>query len=490
MSDKPEEELSAILYTDGGYRMQFRSGGWGVHGYTYLDKPPTQGTGNPKCHPTAQGYAEDKTKGKAVTLTSYINGCGGVPDAISNNHTELQATIKGLQWVEEKKYKQSQLFTDSRYVVDGLTKWVDKWQRLGWKNSEGNPIANQDLWKEAVALMEKITFNKQEVNIQWIKGHNGNFGNEMADLYASRGNVLGRKGHGEAFMREDQAQGFWSKKCEFNRLIGSGRWYFQTTDYDFMTQDGKTIYYVGDPGDDDDPGKRNSDNSMAVLYLNEPDPVLEKIRLQAIELDVRKSGSVMVGRLDTILTPNFYNEVLEHDCLFLDYGGRLKNLVTAKKKVVVEEKAPAGLAYIAIGVLNLLQGKLDAFLEKKPGLWVTDITDLLYDVEEKKTGHVKKLKKEITQSTKYLDVQARYSTKFVKDITGEDDPSVKTTKIRLIMGRDLPKRNSLSNVATAEPKLSLVTWRESDEVIRFATVLETNAGVGIWSGVDANYLLV
>lgn len=490
MSDTQKKK--AILYTDGGYRQQYTSGGWGVHGYTYTDAVPDKGTGNPKCIPTAEGYAQDKGAAKLVTIENYIDGVGGVPNAISNNHTELQATVKGLEWIVENGIHHTKVFTDSRYVVDGLTKWVSKWERNNWTNSQGNPVTSKDLWLTAKGLMEKANGNGQQVQIQWIKGHDGHFGNEMADQYASRGNVLGRKGMDFSFMLESPPAGYWNKKNEYSRLLSSGRWYFQTTDEEFKTKDGKTIYYIGEHGESEDEthGKRVSDNSNTVLYLNEPDPVLEQLRQQAMELDVRKFGSVMIGRLDTILSPNVYSEIMEHGTKFVDFGRDRKDMSTAKRRPVVKEQNPPGLSYIGIDVLSNLQGLLDSYLERKPGIWITDITDLIYDVEVKKNGVTRKVKKEISSSTKHLDVAVRYSTKKVSEVTGEDDPSVKEKKVRLIFGIDLAKRNTLSNIANDDVKVSVITWRESDAVIRYATIIETSAGTGIWAGTDSNYLMV
>ena len=492
MSDQPTN-LKAILYTDGGYRQQYQSGGWGVHGYTYTEAKPDKGTGNPKAVPTSNGYAGEKTKGEPVTINSYIDGVGGMWGQISNNTTELQATIKGIEHVLEKGYEHTRLYTDSQYVVNGMTKWIYKWEKVGWVNQEGRPIANKDLWLTGKALMERAKLQGVSVELNWIKGHAGHFGNEMADQYASRGNVLGRKNSDFTFMLERPAAGYWNKKGDFNRLLSSGRWYFQTTDYDILTKDGETIYYLGEHTTNDGDeliGKRVSDNAMCVLYLKEPDPVMEMLRKQAMDLDAKKFGSVMIGRMDVILNPVFYADTLEHGTQFLDTGDVRKDILTAKRRPIAKEQSPPGLVYNAVDCFNSLQRKLDSFKAGEKGIWVTEITDLLYDVEEKKSGVTRKVKKELVQSTKYLDIPVRYSTKKVVEISGEDDPDVKIKKVRFILGMDLAKRNTLSHIAGDVIRVVAITWRESETVIRYATVIETSSGQGIWAGIDSNFLMV
>jgi ribonuclease HI len=75
-----------------------------------------------------------------------------------------------------------QLYTDSKYVLDGITKWVPGWQRNGWKTSSKQPVKNVDLWQRLVAAMAR-----HEVSWHWVKGHNGDPGNERADELARLG---------------------------------------------------------------------------------------------------------------------------------------------------------------------------------------------------------------------------------------------------------------------------------------------------------------
>jgi ribonuclease HI len=97
----------------------------------------------------------------------------------TNNRMELMAAIEGLKAL--KKPCRVKLSTDSRYVMDGLTKWIKGWQRNGWKTADKKPVKNQDLWQELDALAQK-----HELEWHWVKGHSGNAGNERVDALANR----------------------------------------------------------------------------------------------------------------------------------------------------------------------------------------------------------------------------------------------------------------------------------------------------------------
>jgi len=102
---------------------------------------------------------------------------GGEP-ATTNNRMELMAAIEGLRAL--KRPCRVTLSTDSRYVMDGLTKWIHGWQKNGWRTADKKPVKNADLWQ---ALLEAA--RPHRINWQWVKGHAGHPDNERADKLAS-----------------------------------------------------------------------------------------------------------------------------------------------------------------------------------------------------------------------------------------------------------------------------------------------------------------
>lgn len=101
---------------------------------------------------------------------------GGEKDT-TNNRMELTATIEALNALKEKS--DVDLYTDSTYVKDGITKWIFNWKKNGWKTAAKKPVKNVQLWQE----LDKAIIS-HEINWKWVKGHSGNEGNERADSLA------------------------------------------------------------------------------------------------------------------------------------------------------------------------------------------------------------------------------------------------------------------------------------------------------------------
>ena len=135
-----------IMYTDGACRGNPGPGGWGAF-ITY------------------EGASKEIF--------------GGKPDA-TNNQMELSAAIEGM--VALKEPCQIDLFTDSKYVMDGITQWIHNWKKNNWRTAAKKDVKNKELWQK---LDELINFH--QVQWHWVKGHSGDEGNEMADLLENKG---------------------------------------------------------------------------------------------------------------------------------------------------------------------------------------------------------------------------------------------------------------------------------------------------------------
>ena len=104
---------------------------------------------------------------------------GGEPQT-TNNRMELMAAIKALEALNRPS--RVQLYTDSTYLLNGITKWIAGWERNGWRTSAKRPVKNEDLWRRLIAAK-----NGHEVSWLWVKGHAGEEGNERADALARLG---------------------------------------------------------------------------------------------------------------------------------------------------------------------------------------------------------------------------------------------------------------------------------------------------------------
>jgi len=98
----------------------------------------------------------------------------------TNNRMELLAVIYGLNKIAEAETVQ--VNTDSMYVKNGITSWINKWVENGWKTAAKKDVANKDLWIELQSIVET-----RDVKWNWVRGHSGDAGNERADLLANKG---------------------------------------------------------------------------------------------------------------------------------------------------------------------------------------------------------------------------------------------------------------------------------------------------------------
>tara|TARA_B000000475_G_scaffold184406_1_gene148653 strand:+ start:1296 stop:1730 length:435 start_codon:yes stop_codon:yes gene_type:complete len=135
-----------IIYTDGACRGNPGPGGWGA-----------------------------LIKYDSVEKTIF----GGQANT-TNNQMELSAAIEGLAVLKEPC--NVELFTDSKYVMDGITQWIQNWKKNNWRTAAKKDVKNKELWQKLDKLIAQ-----HQVQWRWVKGHSGDAGNEAADLLANKG---------------------------------------------------------------------------------------------------------------------------------------------------------------------------------------------------------------------------------------------------------------------------------------------------------------
>ena len=150
MSAEQDLSIEVIIYSDGACRGNPGIGGWGA---------------------ILRGQGRYQGRVKKVYGGEYET---------TNNRMELLAAIKALKAL--KRATRVALYTDSRYVQQGITEWIDNWRKRGWKTANKKPIKNQDLWQELDGLN-----SKHAISWNWVKGHAGVEDNEIADQLANQG---------------------------------------------------------------------------------------------------------------------------------------------------------------------------------------------------------------------------------------------------------------------------------------------------------------
>ncbi len=121
----------------------------------------------------------------AVILTpdGRVEELGGAAASTTNNRMELKAAIEALARLEGHRGP-ARVYTDSSYVIGGITSWIAGWKRRGWKRKEGEPVLNRDLWEE---LDARVSRRPRGGALSWlhVRGHAGSPGNERCDAIAA-----------------------------------------------------------------------------------------------------------------------------------------------------------------------------------------------------------------------------------------------------------------------------------------------------------------
>lgn len=477
-----------VLYTDGGCLQDKKIGGWAVHGYLFNEEPAKQGTGCKKAVPARHGYLPGSGKPE-ITVTHYVDAFGTIMEEATNNVAELQAAIEALRIVQQAQLKNAFLLLDSKYVLQGMQDWLPKWMKNNWLSSSGQPVANRGLWEEINHLLTSLKMADVTLQFKWVKGHNDEFGNTIVDRLASLSLRSAVNGRPIREVKIVESKGYWKTSKDHSRFLNLPTWYYGVReDARDQASDGsnRTVYYQGNLTESVEyTGKMISDATFSVVYLKEPDSVLETIRSESYKLAKASFYGLAVGKFPVIFKPAIYGLVQDYGTQFLRYDLSKNRLLTADnaKEVLVEELRPVRRAYHAVDRLQQLETIMNAYISQKEdsGFIFTDITDLLYEVVSGKKSSSIKLRPTITQSSRTLTCEVDCKP------TGQD---VTKATVKLLFVQDLPDRNTLAALSDQEPKVIVATWADSSSVIRFATIVQTTDDIGIWSGVYSNLHLL
>ena len=116
--------------------------------------------------------------GAYIEAENSVEELSGYENSTTNNRMELTAVIKSLEYIQNPV--EINIFTDSKYVMEGINSWIKNWKKNNWKTSNKKPVKNKDLWEK----LDSLIIN-QKIKWTWVKGHNGNIGNEKADFLAT-----------------------------------------------------------------------------------------------------------------------------------------------------------------------------------------------------------------------------------------------------------------------------------------------------------------
>lgn len=529
--------LGAVLYTDGGAINNPGPFGAGVHGYIFEFKHPKKGTGNHKYTLTQHGYLTNEEfvvaaagkNGKKkdlqkeiknipddaspefiqeafelphpyeVTPIRYLDGLQGFSEYGTNNQAELYAAILGISSIFTQKHVQGfeslqylKIISDSEYLVKGFNEYLPTWKEQNYVRKGGKEIANLDLWKRLADIGDQCKESGIQLKIEWIKGHNGFFGNERADHYATIGinlsiqECLVVKSDRHLIML-NEAQGYWKADLErpelfFNRyvLFNTGDW--KEPNHFFTCTTSEPLRFLGN---------KQSDAGFSLIHLT-PDPeespkedsVTEMESINIINEIIDKQCKVVEHvpliaalQLDVIFKPGFINDfrLIGQHAMKVSSDHK-RELLTSDKEALAENVScvinPPYISWRVEDIMDRMVEMLDRKKENDPILVSTDITDLLYDTVEKKvkkeTITVRQLKPKFKVGYLRESVMARYNTM--------ENNSIEESKVTLRLGQDIPDRNTLKRIEESVISVEVLTLALIPNVFCYGVYITTKKG--------------
>lgn len=482
-------ETTLVLYTDGGVRpTNPGDGGWGIHGYLAKEKETKVGAGHPQDAPTFNGYLRKHESrnsknplDKEVDVLCYYDGVGALGNPITNNQAELYAMQKALELTLHVKPKNVVILSDSKYAVKGISEWLPGWIRKKWRKPDGTEYSNKEDWLRLKAIEDKVRETDAVITYRWVNAHKGETGNELADTYATVGVNKSRSGDYASEVSVSQPKGYWKNEVERSPLLDATNFYFVTN----KEAQVKGKYFCGFHGADDDLLAVNSaDSFYSVIELEEPNSLLEDLKTIAIDKVHERTGQsdcFMIGRLNNIFRPDFWDIATKFGKHAVSVphprNHSLISVIDDRTQIITDMRPPLA-AWRALDDMTQLDNVFSRYKANDPTIIKTDITDLLYEkIPVKNKPDKTQLRKEHGMRFVKLNVELTYDL-------GNGELKADVT---LVPGVSLLGRNSLRKLESANPKVTVITWKESDEAYRYATVIESDEGRGIWSNFYSNY---
>lgn len=523
--DAPPMRFGVCLYTDGGGKIETNYGlnnvynaSYGVHAYVYIkDFTVKQGNGVTGYTLTDRGYilngmvvadieitdvqfnkTPEKIKVKAKTdivPLVYFNCKGGLEGG-TNNTGESTAFMEALLFVgaisKQIPVEEICVVLDSDYVIGNFLS-LDKYHQNGWRKRDGNQIANLDLWKQIDQVYRDNITPEQNFCLYWTKGHDDNFGNQQADVLASRALVGAVNGYYGIDKTISPAKGFWSKRIpDIHPFLLETNWYFKNT-IPYQKEDGRVALCLGlhDMKADERYCQPNSTDNFALVYLNEIPPVMENIYALSKEVGQEDCGY----SYDNIFYSNLRNVLNQQGMEFIeDNKGQnirrdinRRRLLLPNKKTVAVMFDPPRLAPNAFTqhyplLDDILQRIANGTLRQNETL--NDVTDTFFETKVVKGKEENILA--IGNNIRY-PVAVKYKRADTVDSVYKDFD----TEVILTLGITAPRRRVLSSIKDLTPKVSVLTVLDSGTQLHFYTIVELSTGeMGIWTNPFANQKLI
>lgn len=494
MANEEIKGTGAVFYTDGSANPNPGFTGSGVHGYTYVfptEKLKASKIGNWTA--TDIGYVLqkelEKTDAKPVHVLNYyettVSGDGNM--MLTNNIAELKAAITVFKdMLPSIEVEALTIVADSEYVLNGMRNRLYK-NRSNY-DQFGKPVPNKEYWEELIPLAQAFEA-KAKLTLRWVRGHNDDFGNVRADWLAAIGTNRSSKG----WVGIDQSvyhRTEFGKTVDYDLhpLFGMKRIYFNT---DPSVHTPGTYYQTGWSGQDYITGKRTPEAAFSVIQLEQPDPIVETV-IKAQHENSRGVDAIVYARIERLKSLDVYSMIEKYGAATISPDPRNINMNFVDKKPITHGVVASELPLRTIEVLIHLEELLEKFkkeylqtgqLEAGPyNIRLHDVTEHFYERGTKKRGKetfdIWTLKKEFGVGSTLTRISVK------EPYQGE----MKEVSLPLLFQDDIPARNTMKKLEVDLKGVFVITWRESEKLLRYATIIQSGNNMGIWCNYFANQL--
>lgn len=487
------DDLGMVVYTDGGC-VGSNISGWGIHGYIYSNHETNSNSGCKSTVPTKDGYKSSANGNKAPVI-AYLNFSGYEQDNVTNNTAEIKAAIKAFELISLLKVKKVLLLADSMYVLTLLNTY-EKYLNNGFLNANGKPLANQDMVKQLISAYTEIK-DFIEITLRHVKGHSGDFGNDTADKLCTDAmsklrnemnnasyTVSGIKNstiqHEKEFFRMNTPEDYFGVSNTASKMLTEGCLFFTTNG---IATNYTKRYFQGSFGEklksrktDEKKifrGKPFSDACISVVDLKEPDIIINNL-INIVNSTFKETGVVEMN-LSYQTRDTIYNDFFRGEINNLLVDTINNKLISANKTELTGLIYPPRLSFRLIKDYEIISGMLDEILSGNPTeiQMVKDITDLFYEVTEKKGKSAYKLLNN-DEGVHRVPVEFKIGN------------TVKSTIIPVTLSVDCPSKISLGRLKSTNPTIKLFVFDIGARTLRYGTFIESEDGVGIWMGIYSN----
>lgn len=481
------DDNGIVLYVDGVAKLKT---GFGGHGYRYTKHPSKQGSGLPSIFITDVGYVRQcdfnlySTSPVKVTPLEYMDFYGYRNSKGNNIAAELESVLEALKLARGTDSKTIKIINVRESVRKGFKTYLPVWKENNWKKSNGDPIANGDLWQSLETLFKEMTGEGRLVDIEYSLGHSAlgeTTAKVLAKLAANYASDTPSDAEPLLKINTAPAKGYWSKKPEKHPFLAHKKMFFNNNKKHITP--GR--YYTTEPSNDPFVyGMKLANASYAIILLNKPDKALEAVREAQCNASTGMDA-IAVANLEKVFSRETYDVLSVHgDNCLSKYKRNNTSLCFLDDEAVTEEINPPGLSLRAVDNFAFISAVFSKYLEergyKTAGITIPittmDITDRFFTTEEVTKGTKKSL---ITTLNKAIDESD--GTMNV-ELNGDGFSRI----VPIVLGLDTLPRNQLKKLETMSPKVEVVYWRDSAETIRYGTVINAGGSVGIWVGYYSN----